>query len=299
MEERTLKENGRKIKLKRMQSGETDALEETNETEEGEEAEISLEFGEIDEDLAGLSPEETEELLKKREKAREEARKERDKLLEEGERLLRAKKYEEGEPFFAQALLYDPDERRSQEGLWVCRTRNFTADEAFFDLKSAQEFSNLSEGTKRLVLSKMGEGLKAERAALSSEREAIEGKFLAAQRARRKSFSENRNYYLVRSLIFLGAFLLLLVGALVSVYFIPRTKTDLPIILTIAFGAAALLSLLIGVIFLRGLYGALRLCRENEKLSSTEDGARLKEVRERLECLSLVLGEEERSENES
>ena len=80
MEERTLdKENGRKIRLKKTADGEIDALEET---ENDDEAEISLDFDEVDEDLAGLSPEETEEVLKKREKAREAARAERDKLLE-------------------------------------------------------------------------------------------------------------------------------------------------------------------------------------------------------------------------
>lgn len=292
MEERTLKENGRKIKLKRLQDGGTDAVEETE--EDGEE--ISLELGEIDEDLAGLSPQETEEVLKKREKALEEARQERDKLLKEGEERLRAKKYADAEPFFSQALLYDPDFRRAQEGVWICRTKNYTDTEKFFDYKCAEEFSALPKETKAQILKNVEETLKEERAALEKERGEIEGTFLAAQKTRRKSFLKNRDYYLLRSLIFMGAFLVFLVGALLSVYFIPRTRESLPIILAIAFGAAALFSLLVGIVFLRGLYGALRLCRDNEKLSSTEDGAKLKRLRERLACLALIFGEEETDE---
>ena len=34
------------------------------------------------------------------------------------------------------------------------------------------------------------------------------------------------------------------------------------------------------------------LCKINEKLSSTEDGKRLEELREKLECLRLVLENE-------
>lgn len=288
MEERTLdKENGRKIRLKKTADGEIDALEET---ENDDEAEISLDFDEVDEDLAGLSPEETEEVLKKREKAREAARAERDKLLEEAEQLLAARDFLRAESYFSQALLYDPDHGRAREAVWICRTENYRSLDAFYDRKNAKEFSELDGQTKKSVLSKVSGRLEADKKEYQAEKSALEGGFLSAQEARRKAFRKNRNYYLLRFSLFFGAFVLFLTGALVSVFFITRTRSNLPIILAIAFGAAALLCLLVTVLFSRKLFEAQRFCSENEKMSSTEDGARLQFLQDRLACLELVLG---------
>lgn len=287
MEERTLdKDNGRTVKLKRTREGAIDAVEEGEETE----AELSLDFGEFDEDLAGLSPEETEAALKKREKAKEAARAEGAKLVEEGERLLRSKCYPEAEPYFSQAVLYDPDLARAREAVWICRTENYTNTEVFYRPKAAMEFAETDEKTKAAVFAKLAEKLKREQAEYETEKKAIEEGVLAAQSTRRKAFRKNRNYYLVRFSIVICFFALFLCAALVSVYFITRSRSNLPIVLAGSFGGAALISLLVLVLFARGLYGAQRLCRENEKLSSTEDGARLETLRERLDCLDLVFG---------
>lgn len=293
MEERTLKdEEARKIKLKRTKEGAIDAVEETGEEDEEE---ISLELGEVDEDYAGLSPEETEALMKKREKAREKARAECAKLLAEGERLLGERNFSEAEAYFSQALLYDPDEARAQEAIWICRTKNFKDLEAFYALKNAEEFSALKKELKEKILSKVSQKLMADRAEYEAEAAEKEGGVYAAQKERRAAFQKNRNYYLLRFSLSFAAFALFLAGALIGVYFITRSKTIIPAALAIAFGAAALVCLFVVVFFSRKLYEAQSLVKDNEKLSSTGDGARLEFLQKRLMCLKLIFddGEEE------
>ena len=61
----------------------------------------------------------------------------------------------------------------------------------------------------------------------------------------------------------------------------------------IAFGVVAIVFLVITLIFTRELLVANRLVRDNERLTSTEDGAYLAELEERLSCLHDVLDDEE------
>ena len=56
-------------------------------------------------------------------------------------------------------------------------------------------------------------------------------------------------------------------------------------------GAIALIALVFLIVFLRGLVFALRLCADNEKDESTEDGRRLAVLERELACLDLVLGD--------
>ena len=111
----------------------------------------------------------------------------------------------------------------------------------------------------------------------------------AAQAERRVSFRNNRNYYFVRFCALFLLFGLMLIGVGVSVNYINRTREMIPVFLAIAFGALALLFMALWIFYIRKLLVAQRLCMANEKLSSTEDGARLKTLQQRLECLSLVL----------
>ena len=296
MEERIIdKDELRKIKVKRNAVGGIEDVtdEIASEDEVTLEVEEEIEIQELEEDLIGLAPSELEREFERREKAIQEARAERDRLLSEAESLLAKKKYEEAEPFFSQTLLYDADCARAKEGVWLCRTEGFEDFEAFYEKKNAEEFSKLDDKTKALVRKRVGEKLKADRAEYEAEAEPLIESFGRAQEERRSAFRANRNYYLMRFSVSAIGFLLFLLGAGISAWFIVRSNTMIPIYLTIVFGVLAFIAVGVAVVYSRKLLVAQRLCRENEKPDSTDEGARLAYLKERLECLALVLDDEE------
>ena len=295
MEERII-DDPRKIKITRTAAGGVgDATDELAPDAEREEEEIVLDLPEgddYDEDLVGLSPTQLQEELKRREKAAEEARAERDKLLAEAERALAAGDYAAAEPFFSQAMFYDPGCFRAHEGVWIARTRNFKDTEPFYDLSNAEEVSNAPAEVKAFLREKAGAELREARRAMEEEAAPLRETFSRAQEERRGAFRSNRKYYLVRFSVFAALFALCLLGAGISAYFIVRTTTIIPVALTIAFGALALVMAVVMFVFLRKLVIAVRLCRDNEMLSSTEEGQRLSELENRILCLKLVLDDE-------
>lgn len=244
---------------------------------------------EYDEDLVGLTPEQLEEELERRKKAEEEAHAECERLLAEGEAALSRGAYDEAEPLFAQALLYDPEDLRAGEKLWIARTRNFRDDGAYFVREYAEELASASEGTRNFVLGRVGEKLNAMREERRREAEPIEARFNAGRDERREAFARNRNYYLVRFLIFAALVIVGGIGAAVSSGWIYRTQQITPFVLIGVFGIVAFAALIASFVYARKLLVAWRLCRENEKLSSTEEGARLAELKEELACLDLIL----------
>lgn len=81
----------------------------------------------------------------------------------------------------------------------------------------------------------------------------------------------------------------MMIGTALSASFIVRTKSIAPVVLTGVFGALALAAFIALLVFFRQLYLALRLCAQNTVEEATEDGARLKALREKIRCLSCVL----------
>lgn len=295
MEERIIdKEDSRKIKIKRTaEGGIADATDELAEdAAEGTEEELFLELpetDEYDEDLVGLTPSQLEAELKRREQAAEEAKREHDNLIALAAEALEKKDYAQAESLYSQALVYLPDSPSARQGLWTARTAGFTDTEPFYDEDNALELAQSDEETRAYVLERAGDKLNAERAALSAEIEPLLPVVTEAQEKRRAAFRANRSYYAVRFGAMLGAFVLAVIGILVSANYIVRTTTVIPVVLTAVFGGIALVFLALTIVYTRKLLVAHRLCAENEKLSSTEEGARLEELQDRLGCLDEVL----------
>ena len=292
MEERII-DREREIKIKR-KAGETDAVEEG--APEGEETEaledeviVELPDEEYDEDLVGLTPSQLKAELERRERAAEEARVERDRLLDEGERLLGEKKYEDAVPFFIQARVYDADSDRARTGLWSARTHGFSEIEPLFNGEIAEELED-AESDAQLLREKMGSALEEAYNTCLAEEETIAPEVEGKQAERREAFRNNRKYYLVRFGVVFAVMLAMLIGCAVSAGYIVRTQSITPIVLTGAFGGCSLIVFGVLVIFARKLFVASRLCRENERLSATEDGARLAHLRARLSVLKSILG---------
>lgn len=251
----------------------------------GENYELVIpETDETDEDLIGLSEEEYAKKRREQEKLKEEC----EKLLLEGDKALKKGDYAEAETFYRQAVACRPDDARPVEGILRAVTKNFST----IDPLKEKEFSRLatfSAEVKKTVLKETKERLLLERKKLEEEAEPLKDTFFKGQAERRESFAANRKYYIVRFAVNAALFVLFLLGCLISVYFIPRTKAQLPAILAICLGGAAGLLLIFLLFSSRRLLVAERLYRENERMSSTKEGARIEECLTAIENIDNIL----------
>lgn len=297
MEERIIeKDDERLIRLKKTAEGTDaqDALTEDKAQEAEEEVLVTLPEGEeeYDEDLVGLTPSQLAKELERRKKAEEEARAECAKLVSQAQEALAAEDYERATSFFSQAMCYPYADEEIVKGLWQSRTKNYTDLSPFFVKEYAEEFAESDEAGKAAVREKVQEELTAERTAVKEEIAKISPSIMEKQEERRQAFAANRKYYAVILLILIGVTAALLIATGVSASYIVRTLSILPVVLTACFGGAAFIVFVAAFVFLTKFSGANRLCRMNEKLSSTEEGAHLEELNERSECLDLILDEE-------
>ena len=299
MEERLIdKEDERLIRIKKKAEGvdAEDALapeggENAENAESEEEVLVTLPENdeEYDEDLVGLTATELKRELERRKKAEEEAKAECGKLVAAAEEELANGNFEQATALYVQATYYSFADDEIHKGLWTARTKNFTDNSPFYDSENAEEFSTASDEVKLFVREKVALSLKKERAELEKEEAELAPQVLEKQESRRGAFADNRKYYSVRLLIFLGILVAFGIAAGVSGYFIVRTRTDVPLIMTCVFGGLALISFITALVFFVKFINAQKLCLVNEKLSSTEEGAHLVELRDKLECLKLIL----------
>lgn len=264
------------------------------ETGEGPAQEVELglpEGDEYDEDLVGLSPSELERELARREKALKEAQAECEKLLSEGNRALSAGDYAAAEPYFSQALLYDPESAEGKKKLWECRSHGFRETAPLMNRSYAEEFAETDGETKAFFRGKLGDRLAAEREEAEAQASPLRGQVYEAQRERREAFSGNRSYYRARVIVFAVLLALFAAAALVSAQFFVRVNNNIPVIITIATGALAVLDLIPLALFSRKLIVAQRLCKENEQLSSTEEGEILEKLETKISIIDLYLND--------
>lgn len=292
MEERTMDEEElRKIRVKRNAAGGIEDVTELTFDSDGGEEEIVFEFPEgEDESLAGLSPAETKEELERRERAREQARMEYERLCAAAEQAFDAGDYDGAAELFSQAALYATEDTRAERGFWTAKTKNFEKTELLYtDDEAAKAAEN--EDTRALFLERAGGELRETYRSLKEEADFLQPVVEGDRARRREAFQNHRDYCLKRLMICFGLTSPFLIPAIISACFIVRTVSAVPLILTIVFGAIALIALGFSLFALRKYAEAARLVRENEKDSSTKDGARLQELREQLRRLNAILGD--------
>ena len=302
MDERILDdEDERIIKVKKTKEDViedvVDALAASAEEEEVE-TEIQLDFpetDEYDEDLVGLTPEQLQAELARREEARKMAEEKCAELVAEGEALINEGLFEEAEPFFVQALVY-ADSDLAKRGLWAARTENFAKTDVFYQEEIATEVSQTDEQTHAFLMEKVGERLQAERRALEEEAAPLRETVMQKRGERRSAFRANRNYYVPRFFTWFALFIVSLAGVFVGVGNLVRTRSDWPLILICVCAGLCAVFLTVTLLYTRKLVVAQRLCRDNEKLSATEEGAILQEMEEKIEHLTLVLDGEQSEE---
>lgn len=294
MEERIV-DDPRKIRVKKHADGGIADVEDAlaPETEEDGEEELVFDMPEegLDEDLVGLSPSQLEAELERRKKEAEEAERERDRILAAAEDLFQKGRYSSAEPLFAQAAEIDPTCMRALEALWRCRSENFTSTEGLLNETYAQEFADADETVRGMVSDALGARMRAEQAELEARAVPLRTRVREGQDSRREAFKNNRDYYRTRFFAFLALVLVFAAAAGISSAFIASTPGFAPVIVVIALAACAVLVLPAAIFFARKFFVAQRLCLDNEKLSSTEDGAKLEEIERRLALYRVYLAE--------
>lgn len=303
MEERIIdKDELRKVRVTRT-DGERDVVDdmlpETDEAPAQEEYSVEFDGEGYDEDLVGLTPTQYREEIERRERAAREAHENCEKFCNEGEARLAEQDWAGAEASFEEAVREEASNERAEEGLWTARTKGFTSDEVFFIREGAEAFSEAGEKIRAKVLAAFGAELSAEREKTRAQEQTLSQEVEAGQAERRGPFLANKNYYRLRLWISLGALALCLIGLCVSASFILRVQSPVPVALTGVFAVLAFAALAVTVIFARFTLVAVRLCRANERLSSTEEGRALEAARTRLYCLGLVLGDQNGSEDAS
>ena len=287
MEERILDEDeNRGIRLKKTEDGEIDAVEGFD---DGEEA--VFEFPEeYDESLAGLSQAQVEEELARRKKAMEEAEAARKQLLEEGQSLLGQQDFAAAEEKFAQAFAYDAEDHAAAEGLFTAATKNFTDPERLYRPERAEDIENSAWGRK-FLREKFGEPLEAERKRYREEIDSLRPSVEEKQAERREAFAANKKHYVIFTCIALALAAVFAIATAIAADNLFKNSV-VPLALTVVFGILTFCSVTMLAVMGARLYGANKLCKENEKTGSTKDGARLEELYGRMETLDAVLSED-------
>ncbi len=303
MEERIIDdEYGRGIRLKKTKDGYVDvtdaALETDGEEQVETEEEIAFEFpvfetDEDDEDLVGLSPEEAIALKKKKEEEAAQRKADYERICQEGEELLNLGSFKAAELKFEKALDLDDIATRASVGYWRAKTGNFTEPEVLIDEYVSAGIDSLEydlgyEATQQI---------KKDYAPVFEEKiKEIEKEEEPLQKSVEEKQSERRGFLSKRvkkaTAFFIGATvptIALLVLTIVIGLKNMTTRDNTFVTPTIILGAAFVVFFIGFMVFANKWINALRMRKANERLSSTEDGARLLMLRERKELYQNLL----------
>lgn len=295
MEERIIKdEYGRGIRMKKTEDGYVDAtdelVEETEEASDGvaAEEEVVFEFPQIDEDdeeLAALMPEEAEALKKKREEERKKKQAEYEEHMQKGNLFLSEKNYAKAEEEFSFATNLALDRTESALGFWKAKTEEFAypdrlpeAYEEYGQEGEEEFFYDLGEEGVNRLKEEYGSIFQKRLTELREEKAPLEKRVRDLQASRREILAERKKKHFV---FFLSTLLPSVILLLLGILFLARVNTRpdrLYLYLSVGFFVAFLPVFFVFVAAANKLINTCRIIRENEDLSSTEDGARLAEI---------------------
>ena len=297
MEERIIDEEiGRKIKLKKLANGEVDVVDELSEypnptDEEAEdvegEEELSFEIPDLeedDEDLVGLSPEEALALRKKKAEEAEARRREYEETVAAGNELLADGSYHSAELKFEKALLLDEVATEASVGYWRAKTQDFENPDVLMDEYVESGYENLEYdlGYEAVEIIKANYKEKFQRRydELVAEEKPLCEKVYAAQERRRAILKPRRAksalFFALSAIPFIAAVIVTIVLGLKNF----SVKDDSFILPTAIAGGVSLLLFVVFGVFTNKFINACRIYRANERISATDDGARLEEIAE-------------------
>lgn len=305
MEERIVDEEiGRKIKVKKLQDGGRDVVEDLPEEEvqepvEGEETtedEVTFEIPEMDEDdeeMACLSPEEAAALRKKKMEEAAARRAEYEQKVAEGESLLAEGDFAAAESVFEKALYLDDVATEASVGYWRAKTENFANPDVLIGEYVEPGYENLEYDlgyeAVEIIKKEYGDAFKRRYDALTEEETPLAEEVYAAQERRRAILKPRKKKsgiaFAIAAIPFLAALVLTIVFGLKN--FTVRENTF--IMPTIIAGAVSVVAFIVFGVFTNRFINACRIYRENERINATEDGARLEEIAEYKDLYSKFL----------
>lgn len=253
-----------------------------------------FEFSEAEEDdesLVMLSPEEALALVRKRE---EKARKDKERcenLKKEGAAALGKGDFEKARECFTQANEFDPSDLEINVGYMRAYSEDFTLLEEFETLREVYEqcYESAQAPFANRVKEQFGSLLEESLKQAEAEEEAKSASFMAAQESRREEFSARSNGQNLRLFKLSVPMVFCAIVAVLCACFINAVQGYLFVVLSVAFGAAAVILAIPTVLIAKKAAEAARLLRENERLDSTEEGRQLERLRDKidfiLECL--------------
>lgn len=315
MEERMIDdEYGRGIRLKKTKDGFVDAEDELVPETDGEEAqnseeemEISFEFpvletDEDDEDLVGLSPEEAAALRKQKEELAAQRKAEYEQACKEGEELLQSGSFHAAELKYEKALALDEEAVEASVGYWRAKTSDFTQPDVLISeyLESGIENLEYDLGYSAVdIIKKKYRGVFAQRVADLEAEEQPLAKTLEEKRINRQGYLSKRLKnaaigFVISAIPFIAMLVLTVVFGLKNI-----TTRESYVTQTVIAGACAVLAFIVFGVFTNKFINSVRIYRANNRLSATEEGERLIELREYKELYEALLqGTEDGEESE-
>jgi hypothetical protein len=316
MEERIIDEEyGRGVRLRKTKDGFVDVTDELTDGElpEGEEAgeEISFEFPTLenfdqdDEDLVDLSPEEAERV--RREKAEAIARRQADyqRTCAQGEKLLESGSYHAAELEYEKALQLDDVATEASVGYWRAKTADFTNPDVlaseYVDAGIESLEYDLGYEATDIIKKKYRSAFEKRIQDLTEEEKPLAKKVEEKQETRREILSSRKLRWGIAFILCTIPTVAAIIAAIVvglSNFGAPDTRYLVP---TIVLAAVSVVLFIAFMIITNKYINAGRMYRKNERLSSTEDGLRLLEIRDYKELYEALLTapvEEEEAETD-
>ena len=304
MEERIIDdEYGRGIRLKKTKDGFVDVTDELAENGEYEEdgEEIAFEFpvletDEDDEDLVGLSPEEAAALRRRKEE--EAARKKADyeRACKEGDELLETGSFKAAELKFEKALELDEEATEASVGYWRAKTANFAEPDVLIAEYADAGIESLEYDLGLGAVDIIKKDFEAAFRKRANELAKEEAELASAVEEKRVSRREVLSARLKKStVVFLCVTAVTLVFVTLAIVFGLQnltTRLDTFVVPTIVFAALAFVAFIAFIIVTNKRINDGRIYRANERLSSTEEGRRLMQIRNYKELYECLLPEE-------
>ena len=290
MEERIIDdEYGRGVRLKKTEDGYVDVTDEELENEDENTEEALFEFPEFDEDtddeeLATLTPEEAIALKKRREEEAAARKNEYEKLCAEGDALLEVGSFHTAELKFEKALMLDDEAVDASVGYWRAKTADFTDPDVLIG-----EYADASIESLEFDLGYKATDILRERyqdtfarriAELEEEEKPLIEQIEEKQITRRAVIKERLKRSAITTAIAAIPTITLLVLTIVFALKIFSVVDDRYILPTIILGASFFVVFIVFLLIANKLINNQRMYRANERLSASEDGKRLLQIRD-------------------
>lgn len=298
MEERIIDdEYGRGVRLKKTKDGYVDVTDESFEKQE-EEDEVAFEFpvfdaDEDDEELVGLTPEQAAELRKRRAEEEAARKAEYEKTCKEGEELLVSGSYKSAELKFEKALALDKEATEASVGYWRAKTSNFTEPDVLISEYAEAGIESLEYdlGYKAVdIIKRDYEAVFKQRVAeLTAEEQPLAVEVESKRAARREIISARLKRSTIAFVLSLVPAVALLVLTIVFGFKNFTTRDNTFVLPTVLFGVGFFCTFIAFMIFTNKWVNDFRMRRMNERLRSTEEGARLLQIREYKELYECLL----------